>query len=254
MQLKIFKDYHALSSYAANEVVKVVKDKPEAVLCLAAGDTPRLTYALVAKKAKEENVDFTKCTFVGLDEWVGIPPENEGSCFFFLQKQLFNPRQISSSRIHLFNGLSRDLAQERKTIDMSISEKGGIDLMLVEIGMNGHTGFNEPGNSADKFSRLVDLDDTTQSVAQKYFKTNTALNKGITLGLKHLLQSGKLILGANGSKKSQVIRKALEEEINENMPASIITKHPDSQVIIDEEAASQLRKKTTKQLKLMFSK
>ena len=242
MQLKIYKDYSILSFHAAAEIIELVKSKPDVVLCLAAGDTPRLTYTLMAKKAMDELVDFTHCTFIGLDEWVGIPPQNEGSCCFFLQSHIFTPLHISSSQIHLFDALSEDLVQECRAMDKIILEKAGIDLMLVGVGMNGHIGFNEPGVAIDNYSHVIDLDDATQSVGQKYFRQATTLKKGITLGLNHLLQTRKVIMVANGIKKAEVIRKALEEEINAGMPGSIIRTHSQGLVMIDEEAASLLKK------------
>ncbi len=240
MQLNIHKDYETLSSHAADEIIRLVKTKPDAVLCLAAGDTPRLTYSLLAQRATQESVDFSLCTFIGLDEWVGIPPENEGSCHFFLRNQLFNPLHISSSQIYLFDALADDPNKECKTMDDIISEKEGIDLMLVGVGMNGHIGFNEPGVSFDKYSHTIDLDKTTQSVGQKYFAQSTALKKGITLGLNHVKQAGKVLLIANGAKKAEVIRKAIEGEVTVDMPASVIQIHQQGLVIIDEQAASLL--------------
>jgi galactosamine-6-phosphate isomerase len=90
MQLKIYHDYEALSSNAADEIVDCVKNKPDAVLVFASGDTPRLTYRLTAEKAKAQKIDFSKVTFVGLDEWMGIPPDNPGSCHYFLYENVFN--------------------------------------------------------------------------------------------------------------------------------------------------------------------
>ena len=240
MQLKIFQTYNELSFHAAEKIIELVKNNPDAVLCLAAGDTPRLTYTLMSKKAIEEKVDFTHCSFIGLDEWVGIPPENEGSCQFFLENHIFGPLLIRSSQIHLFDALSENLVQECLAMDKIIIEKGGIDLMLVGVGMNGHIGFNEPGVPVNNYSHVIDLDNATQSVGQKYFKHPTALKKGITLGLNHLLQARKVIVVANGVKKAEVIRKALEEEINTDTPASIIRTHPHGLVMIDEDAASLL--------------
>ena len=240
MQLQIFKNYDELSFHAAERIIALVKNNPDAVLCLAAGDTPRLAYNLMSKKAIEEKVDFSRCTFIGLDEWVGIPPENEGSCCFFLRTNIFDPLHISSSQIHLFDALSEDLVQECSGMDKIIREKGGIDLMLVGVGMNGHIGFNEPGVSVNNYSHVIDLDEATQSVGQKYFKQTTTLKKGITLGLNHLLQAREVIMVANGLKKAEVISRALESEINTAIPASIIRTHPHGIVMIDEEAASLL--------------
>ncbi len=243
MQLNIYKDYDTLSQNAAAEIIELVNFKPNAVLCLAAGDTPRLTYTLMAERAKHKKTDFTRCTFIGLDEWVGIAPGNEGSCHFFLQTNIFKPLDISPEQIHLFNALSEDLIQECEAMDKLIFEKGGIDLMLVGVGMNGHIGFNEPRVSIDNYSHVVNLDDVSQSVGQKYFKQATTLKKGITLGLKHLLEVRKVLLIANGFKKSEVIKKALEGEISEDMPASVVRMHEQGLVMLDEEAASLLEKK-----------
>lgn len=241
MQLNIYKDYNELSAQAANEIIELIKIKPDAVLCLAAGDTPRLAYTLMAKKAGDEKIDFTRCSFIGLDEWVGIPPQNAGSCRYFLQTTIFTPMRIATAQINLFDAMSADLDKECVKMNTRILEKGVIDLMLVGVGMNGHIGFNEPGVLVSNNAHVIDLDEVTQSVGQKYFSEPVAIKKGITLGLNQLLQSKKAILMANGSKKATVIRRALEGEINTEMPASIIRKHTNGIVMIDEEAASLLK-------------
>jgi 6-phosphogluconolactonase/glucosamine-6-phosphate isomerase/deaminase len=125
-------------------------------------------------------------------------------------------------------------------MDAVIREKGGIDLMIVGIGMNGHIGFNEPGVSFDNYSHVIDLDETTLTVGQKYFKSKVNLQKGITLGLKHLLESKKVLLLANGKKKAEVIRRTAEENLTNTFPASIMQKHEHGIVMIDAEAASLL--------------
>jgi glucosamine-6-phosphate isomerase len=241
MLLKIYRDYNELSADAAGEIVDLVKRKPDAVLCLAAGDTPRLTYEMVAKKAGSQKVDFSKVTFIGLDEWVGVSPENEGSCHYFLYNNLFTPLRISATQIHLFNALTDDLAAACKKMDTTVLQAGGIDLILVGIGMNGHIGFNEPGVSFDLYSHVIDLDENTQQVGQKYFREAVPLRKGITLGLQHFLEADTAILIANGIKKSGVIQKAVNGPLTNELPASIIQKHRNSLVMVDEEAASLIK-------------
>ena len=242
MQLKIYKDYHSLSEAAATEIIELVKNKPDAVLCLASGDTPRLTCKLFAEKAIKEKIDLSNVTFIGLDEWVGIPPENEGSCHYFFQHEVLTPLHFSADQVHLFDAISENQEEECRKMDNIIFEKGGIDLMIVGIGMNGHIGFNEPGVSFDKHSHVIDLDDTTLSVGQKYFKTAVSLLKGITLGLNHLRESKKVLLLANGAKKAGVIQKTVEGEITLSFPASIMQKHSNGFVMIDEEAAGLIEK------------
>jgi glucosamine-6-phosphate isomerase len=240
MQLRICENYDVLSAHAASEIIELVKQKPDAVLCLASGDTPRLTYTITAKMAADQGVDFKRCTFIGLDEWMGIPPDNEGSCHYFLQHQVFEPLNISNDHLHLFDGLSENPEEECRKMDKIISDLGGIDLMVVGIGMNGHIGFNEPAESFGQYSRVVDLGESTKLVGQKYFRQQTALTRGITLGLNHLLESRKAILVANGTKKADVVRKALKEKITPHLPASILRNHSNGVVILDRAAASML--------------
>lgn len=243
MTLKIYKDHHQLSDTAAEEIIELVKQKPDAVICLASGETPRLTCRLLIKKVKEQQVDLSQCTFIGLDEWAGIPPSNEGSCHYFFQHELFEPLQFRSEQIHLFDALSANLEDECLKMDSAIFERGVIDLMIVGIGMNGHIGFNEPGVSFNNYSHVINLDETTVTVGQKYFKGGAVLKQGITLGLKHLQDAKKVLLLANGIKKAEVIKKAVEGVVTNSFPASIMQTHANGWVMADEEAASLLDKR-----------
>ena len=240
MYLTIYKNYESLSQQAASEILACVKQKPNAVLCLAAGDTPNLAYSTLTKIAERDGIDFSHCTFIGLDEWIGIPPGNEGSCHYFLRRHLFEPLRISNDKIHLFDALSADPQEECKKMDRIIIEKGGIDLMLVGIGMNGHIGFNEPGAATNGFSHVVALDDATKSVGQKYFRERTLLSSGITLGLGHMLAALKVILIANGIKKAEIIKRTLEGAVTPSVPASVIRNHENAHVMLDEEAGALL--------------
>src|SRR5690606_16414001 len=104
--------------------------------------------------------------------------------------------------------------------------------------MNGHIGFNEPGASPERYAHVVNLDEATQTVGQKYFRQPTVLRQGITLGLKHLLEARKVILIANGAKKAGVIKQTIEGPITPELPATILRMHRNSEVMLDEEAAS----------------
>jgi glucosamine-6-phosphate isomerase len=241
MSLKVFRDYNALSLEAANAILAVVERNPRAVLCLASGDSPRLAYQFLIEKAEAAHTDLSRCTFIALDEWVGIPPDNEGSCAYYLNLHLFSPLSIEPRQIHLFDAMSQDLAAECRKMDEVIRMKGGIDLILVGVGMNGHVGFNEPGIPADLYSHIVALDAVTREVGQKYFDKPTALSHGITLGLKHFLESRQAIMIASGRKKAAVIRQAWEADVSTDLPASIIRKHPRATLMLDEDAGSALR-------------
>jgi galactosamine-6-phosphate isomerase len=243
MQLKIYDDHHGLSDAAANDIISLVRNKPDAVVCLASGETPRLTCQFLVQKIKNEKADISRLTLIGLDEWVNIPPDNEGSCHYFFKNELINPLQIPERQVHLFNAMSDKLQDECRRMDAVVRDKGGIDLMVVGIGMNGHIGFNEPGVSFDNYSHVIDLDDTTLTVGQKYFKSKVTLQKGITLGLRHLSESKKVYLLANGTKKAEVVRRTVEEMVTNEFPASIMQTHANGFVMVDKDAASSLKQK-----------
>ena len=159
MKLKIFETYELLSLATAQEIIATVTRKPNAVLCLAGGDTPLRTYQIVVQQSREMKVDFSKIHFIGLDEWVGIGPDNPGSCQYFLRNNIFELLGISTHQIHLFDSHAQNWDTECRKMDRMIDVLGGIDLMLVGIGMNGHVGFNEPGVSLRLKSHVVELDE-----------------------------------------------------------------------------------------------
>lgn len=238
MKLTVFPTYALLSDFVAEAMIQLLKDKPGAVICLASGNSPKLSCELFVQKAKASSLDISQFFFVGLDEWAGLGPGTSGSCHYDFATRIFEPLSIPSSQYHLFNGLAGDLQQECRLMDTVIQEKGGIDLMVVGIGMNGHIGFNEPGSAFNLLSHVAELDTTTTTVGQKYFTNRMALKQGITLGFAHLLAARKVLLIANGDAKAGVIKKAVEESPSPSFPASVMQLHSNGAILVDSAAAS----------------
>lgn len=240
MQVKIFSDYQALSAEAADTMLAIVRQKPDCLIGIVSGDSPRLAYDLFVEKALASGLDLGGACFAGFDEWVGIPPENEGSCHAFLHRHLFTPLHLPQANYHVFDAMSADLPGECQRMNDYIAERGGLDLLLVGVGMNGHIGFNEPGVDFGNYAHVQLLEGITLTVGQKYFQTATELKYGITLGLRHLMEAHQVLMLANGRKKADIMQQALEEEVSPAVPASIIRTHPNSEVLLDAEAASLL--------------
>lgn len=234
------KTYHEISAVAADKIIQLVQQNKKAVLCLAGGDTPSLTYDMIVAKARQQEVDFSGVSFIGLDEWVGIKREMPGSCYHFLQHKIFAPLNIQPEQIHFFDAMANNLQQECDRINETVRQFGGIDLALVGIGLNGHIGFNEPGIDPSLHAHVVDLDAVTTSTGQKYFTSNTALGKGISLGMAQIMNAGEVILIASGRKKADIIRKTVREDISATVPASLLMAHPRGVILLDDEAAAEL--------------
>ncbi|PSR56476.1 glucosamine-6-phosphate deaminase [Adhaeribacter arboris] len=229
-----------MSKAAADFVREYVQQKPNALLCFPSGESPTGMLHYLGQYAQAGQVDFSKCTFVGLDEWVGMDETNEGSCRHYLNQHLFEPLGIKPENRILFNAKAPDLDQECERMNALIAQHGVIDLMVVGVGMNGHIGLNEPGVSFDLYAHHMALDEVTKTVGQKYFKQQTELHEGITLGLKHFQEAHYPVLIAAGGKKAGILAQALEGKVTNQVPASILQILPNAQVFLDWAVATQL--------------
>lgn len=230
MQQRTFPDHAALSHHAADYIANLVRQKSDAVLCLASGDTPTETYRILSQMVHSGEIDLSQCRFIGLDEWVGFGPDDVGSCGYYVYRDLFTPANIRPEQITYFDAKSDNLAAECARVDAAIAQFGGLDLLLVGIGMNGHIALNEPGTSFSLRCHVVQLAQSTIDVGQKYFTQPTTLTQGITLGLQHLTEARDVILMASGARKAAIVNEALTGPVTENLPASIMQTHQNGRV------------------------
>jgi glucosamine-6-phosphate deaminase len=242
MKVLTYKNYDEMSRAAADLIVEQVNRKPNSLLCFPSGDTPAGVFKYLIADAHAGRVDFSKCYFVGLDEWVGMGKDDEGSCTNFLYESFFTPMQIKADMMLFFDARAADLDAACKTMNDFIKDKGPLDVMMVGIGMNGHIGLNEPGTNFNLYAHHAPLDAVTIQVGQKYFKQNTPLHGGISLGLKYLQEAKMPLLIASGINKAAIIAQALEGEVTEKLPASIFQTLSSAYVLLGDDAASQLTK------------
>jgi 6-phosphogluconolactonase/glucosamine-6-phosphate isomerase/deaminase len=104
--------------------------------------------------------------------------------------------------------------------------------------MNGHIALNEPGTPWDIRCHVSNLAPLTIAVGQKYFESETPLEKGMTLGLAYLAEARQTVLMASGDSKAAIVRDALYGPIGPALPASIFQTLPHAQVMLDQPAAA----------------
>ena len=240
MKQIIFNDYNELSVKTAEMISAIINDKPDALLCFAAGETSVSTYNHLVELNKTGKISFKHCRIVGLDEWANLGDMKRENCFSFLNKHLFAHIDYSVENLCFFNGESSDLKTECVKTDDFIMKYGPVDMMLLGAGMNGHLGLNEPGTSFDLYSHIVDLDETTKVVGQKYFSGKVSLSSGITLGIKNIMEAKAVFLQMNGSKKAEIVSRLVVNEISPLFPASALKAHKNSFLLLDKEAAFNL--------------
>ena len=240
--VKIFvtNTYEEISKQSADDVIRLMKSCKQPLICTASGHSPAGLYQKIVESVNENQLDISDWYFVGLDEWVGMNENDEGSCRYYLNQQLFHPLQIADNKICFFDGRAKDLEAECQLIENFINQHDGIDVVILGLGMNGHIGMNEPGTSFSKRSHVRDLDSITQQVGQKYFKKQQELTQGITLGLATLMEARHIILLVSGKHKAEITRKMIEDEISEKLPATLLRNHPSFKIYLDAEAAGKM--------------
>lgn len=226
------KDYYELSRKVANIISAQIILKPNSVLGLATGSTPIGTYKQLIEWYKKGDLDFSKVQTINLDEYCGLSGDNDQSYRYFMNHNLFDHININKDNTHVPNGLASNLEEECARYDKLITDLGGIDVQLLGIGLNGHIGFNEPDLSFEKTTHIVDLDESTIAANSRFFSSiDEVPKKAITMGIKSIMQSKKVILVANGPEKRDILDKALHGPVNPNVPASILQFHPDLTVV-----------------------
>lgn len=203
-------------------------------LGLATGSTPLAFYDEIRKS----DLDFSDMTSVNLDEYVGLAADNDQSYHYFMQENLFRAKSFKES--FLPNGLASDLQEETRRYDQVIAEHP-IDFQILGIGHNGHIGFNEPGTSFDVTTHVVNLAEDTIKANSRFFDSIDDVPKqAISMGIQSIMQSKMIVLMAYGQGKADAIKQIIEGPVTEDLPASVLQKHPNVVVIVDEAAASAL--------------
>lgn len=237
MEIFVADTYEEMSKQAADAGIKLMDSIKNPLLCPASGDSPSGLYKELVEKFNKKKVNVSDWYFVGLDEWAGMNGNDEGSCRFHLNNQLFNPLHANHEKICFFNGRANDLQFECEKTENFIAENGGINVAIVGIGTNGHIAMNEPGTSSAFRSHVSAIDPVTQQAGQKYFKESKQLSQGITLGLATLIEARHIILVVNGLHKAEIVRRLITEKISERLPGTLLRNHPSLQIYLDAEAA-----------------
>lgn len=227
-----------ISALIAEDFIKVVNEKPNAVLGLATGTSPLKVYADLAKANKEGRVSFKGCTTFNLDEYVGLEGTHNQSYRYFMNENLFNHIDIDKKNTNVLLGVG-DYVTFMNQYDEKIAKAGGIDIQILGIGSDGHIAFNEPGTSFDSLTHETELTEQTIKDNSRLFNDISEVpTRAVTMGLKSIMNAKKIVLIATGKNKAQAVYGLIKGPVVESMPCSILQRHPDVTVYVDEDAYS----------------
>ncbi|MDD8025785.1 MAG: glucosamine-6-phosphate deaminase [Acidobacteriota bacterium] len=243
MEIIIQPDVRLASLTGARLVAGLVRRKSDAVLGLATGSSPIPLYAELVEMRRRDGFDFSRIRTFNLDEYIGLDPEHPASYHAFMKRHLFDGLNVPGASIHIPDGLAPDVEKTCRDYEAAIRACGGIDLQVLGIGSDGHIGFNEPTSSLASRTRIKTLTERTR-------RDNAAAFGGpdrvpchvITMGIGTIMESRTCLLLAFGKKKAAAVAAAAEGPITAMVPASILQMHPRTIFLLDEEAASGLKR------------
>ncbi len=243
MEVIIQPSAEAASALCARLFAGLLRSKPNAVLGLATGSTPLGLYRELIRLHREEGLDFSQVTTFNLDEYLGLGPGHPASYHYFMWENLFRHVNIRPDKVHLPDGLAKDVPASCEAYEATIRQAGGIDLQVLGIGSDGHIGFNEPISSFASRTRIKTLTERTRSDNAPYFESAQEVpHHVITMGIGTILEAREVVLLGFGAHKANALAEAIEGPVSPLVPASALHFHPKARVILDEAASAKLQR------------
>ena len=243
----------ALAAALARRIADAIVRTPRLVVGLPTGRTPLAMYAELVRLTRAEHIDWSRVRTFNLDEFVGLGDSVPGSYRAFMQERLFAHVNILREHIGFLDGRAADLDAECARYERAIDAAGGMDLVVLGIGANGHIGFNEPADSLAARTHRVKLDEETRAGNALWFGGDTSRvpREALTMGMATILSAREIALMATGEPKADAVCAMLEGGITTRLPASFLQLHPRVSVLLDEPAATcmeeiQLRQRATR--------
>lgn len=202
---------------------------------LAAGGTPLELYRRIGARG----LPLAHLNVFVLDEYVGVPLDEPRNCANVLRRAAADPWGVPPERYFTVSSREEDAPASIAAHEQRIRDAGGLDVIILGLGQNGHLGFNEPGSAEDSAGRVLDLDAISVAANQRWFGGDHAPARGVTTGLKTILASQRVLLVAYGAAKREAVTGMLHGPRDPRCPASLLQGHAQVEVFLDEAAAKQ---------------
>lgn len=243
----IVEDHEQIARLVANRIATLIRERNAAgertVLGLATGSTPIGVYRELIRMHRTESLSFARVVTFNLDEYYPMPRESIHSYHRFMWENLFSQIDIDRTNVHIPPGdvPREEIADATRRYEHQIQAAGGIDFQILGIGKTGHIGFNEPGSGSESHTRLVTLDAVTRrDAAADFFGEEYVPREAITMGVATILDAREIAIIATGEHKSSIVRRAVEGDIDVEVAATFLQRHPNTTFYLDHAASAEL--------------
>ncbi len=208
---------------------------------LAAGNTPLELY----RRVGERRLPLAHLQVFALDEYVGVPREEPRNCANLIRRTAVEPWGVPPDRYFNVSSLEAEALASVTAHERRIEAEGGLDVIVLGLGQNGHLGFNEPGSAEDSSARVLELETISIEANRKWFGGDYAPAKGVTVGMKTILAARRVLVLAYGAHKTAAVKAMVEGVRSPACPASLLQRHPDVTLFLDPAAAAGLARTAT---------
>jgi len=234
-----------LGAAAAAEGIAAINEaiatKGHAAIILATGASQFEMIEVLVKA----DIDWSCVTAFHLDEYTGLPDSHKASFRRYL-KERFVAHAPSLKEFVFVEGDATDTAAELARLNQRIAAVD-IDVAFAGIGENCHLAFNDPPADftiEDPYI-VVNLDTACrqQQFGEGWFETlEDVPNQAISMSIRQILKSGHIVLSVPDERKAEAVRDAVEGEVSNLHPASILQTHANTTLHLDAGSASLLYK------------
>lgn len=236
MNVIIGKDLNEMSEIAAQHLLAHMYQPKRVNLSITGGNTPIRMYEILVPYVKGKSY-FNNVHFYNFDEIPYNGTDREGITISGLRKAFLGPAGIPEENIHRLDQHNYTMQDER------IAASGGLDMMLMGIGADGHFCGNLPGTTHFGDATVkVDCDAKMKELLLGEFdgQAQYVPDYYVTMGPRSVMATKHLVMIASGAKKANIIKTLLEGKVTEAVPSTVLTLHPNFTLILDKEAASLL--------------
>lgn len=239
MNIHISKTPEALGIAAARMVAmklnEAITDRGEARLILSTGSSQFETLNALLK----ENIEWQKIDIFHLDEYIGLPVTHKASFRKYLKE-----RFIDHIDCRKFFGVDTegDLSELISFLTAEISSRQ-VDVGLIGIGENAHIAFNDPPADFDTKEAyiVVKLDERCklQQAGEGWFKTSRDVpDTAISMTVDRIMQCRSIVSAVPHLIKAEAVGLTLKNKVTNRIPATILKRHPDFNLFLDQNSAS----------------
>ena len=230
----------------AKEIAKDIYEKQmtmkKFVLVLPGGRSPLAVFQHLINIHKKENLSFKNVIVFLLYEY--YPLTNEAySNLHQLKEAFLDHVDIPEKNVFYPDGFmnKNDIYDFCKSYETKIKEYGGVDYMLLGIGLAGTIGLNSTGASVSSRTNFILMDNTSRKESAQLFSSLENVPAGvITMGLGTIMDAKKVSLISWGESKAAILKKTIEGQTTDSIPATCLQHHPDAKAVIDLSAAFDL--------------